>query len=198
MRCIRVILLLLVGLVPSVGYGYIWYDYGGNRYAITQNQNTWSGAETEAEAAAPGGHLASIHNAAENAWLTQQFQGYYRQGDDGNPWQSYVWIGLHGIPDQLAWADGSPVDYVAPLYPGLGGIWKPLPPEMDGTEFGYLHTATHPDAGTWWNAGNDVYGIIEAPLAESSSVPEPSSLAAWFGLALMGLVMAWRRRNQSA
>lgn len=160
---------LLVALSCSVTHAaiYTWYAYNGHQYAITEDYNTWAGAEVEAEAA--GGHLVTISDAAENAWLVEQFKGYYSEGYIGNPWASYVWIGLHGIPDDLVWANGEPVTFVAPIYPGWGGDWCPR--SGGGTEFGYLHTATHPNAGTWANAGNNVRGIIEL----DNAVPEPTA-----------------------
>ena len=90
----------------------------------------------------------------------------------------------------MAWADGEPVSYVGPIYSGWGGSWCPA--EGGGTEFGYLHTATHFDPGTWANAGDNVRGIIEV------NAPEPSTLVLLGGGAACLLAYGWRRRKPAA
>ena len=162
---------VLLSAAPSEG-SYEWYQYNGHSYTVTNHYGTWE--ECEAEAQSLGGHLATVNDAAENSWLTERFKGYYRAGYEGVSSASYVWIGLRGIPNSLVWANGEPVNYVGPMYWGWGGGWCPPP---SGTEFGYLHTATHFQPGSWANAGNNVRGVVEL----DGSGPQQGILVAAMG-----------------
>lgn len=170
---------------------YTWQDYNGHQYAITADYGSWTDCENEAIAA--GGHLVAIEDAAENAWLSSTFAGYYSLNDPGNPDVSLVWIGLYRpegeaqLPMNEAnwrWVTGEPLVQSAtwPNWYSLGG---------HGGIHAYLHTDTHYQPGTWWE--DTVYdthtyayvrGIIEV-------VPEPATLSL---LVLGGLFVARRRR----
>lgn len=190
---------------------YTWHTYLGNEYAITFDYNVW--ADAEAEAVAVGGHLVTINDAAENAWVSTKFQGYYNEGHEGNQWASLAWIGLYQPPielhpydperpDDWEWVSGQAVNADFP-FPIWGEDWAPPSgPGGDGGNHAYLHTDTHPSKGTWYNGiGNDTppnlpLGIIE--LGGPNPVPEPSSLVALSGLFGMGLIGLWRRRRKAA
>ena len=93
--------------------------------------NTWTGAE--AEAVSLGGHLATINDAAENAWIVSKF------GDGSR----HLWIGLSDARtegdfkwvngDTAAfrnWSSGEPNNYngaedYTEIYPN--GLWNDLP-----------------------------------------------------------------------
>jgi hypothetical protein len=177
----------------SAGYtysDYLWSTFNGHQYAFTLVNNSWAGAEAEAEAI--GYHLTTVNDTDENAWLTLTFDGLHA-GNINDPSTSYVWIGAHQIvpgsprTTPFDWADGEPFDYVGPLYPGWDGVWCPA--SGGGTEFGYLHTKSHTNPGTWANAGNDCRGIIETP--------EPSTFVL-FGIGAISLLAYVLRRWKQA
>ncbi|MGA2863269.1 MAG: FG-GAP-like repeat-containing protein [Verrucomicrobiota bacterium] len=76
------------------------YRFNGHSYLLTDYATTWGNAE--ALAVSLGGHLASITNAAENSWISQQFSGY---GD--------LWIGLNALlsAGTFVWTSGAPFTY---------------------------------------------------------------------------------------
>jgi hypothetical protein len=149
-------------LEPPTYSDYEWYTYNGHQYAITLDYSSWAQAETWAQAV--GGHLVTINDSAENAWLTNTFAGYYCRYHDGDQWYNAVWIGFHRVAGQWGWVSDEPVTFQPPWwYPG---------PTTD-SDYAYLHAGNHPYPGTWWNSGYwathpDMYGIIE--ISES---PEP-------------------------
>lgn len=177
---------------------YEWYDYNDHQYAITLDYNPWVDAEAEAQAV--GGHLVTVNDAAENVWLSDAFQGYYTRDDPGWTWSSFVWIGLYQTQfesqpyqpgGEWFWASGEPVDYVAPIW--HGDWFDP------GVNHAYLHTASHPDPGTWLNGswsdtppGANPRGIIEL----DRSVPEPATfIIAAIGLLSLTFLLLRRRRR---
>ncbi len=78
----------------------------GHKYYLL-NANTWTASE--AEAVALGGHLATVNDAAENAWITTTFSAPYY----------YLWIGLNdaAVEGQFVWSSGQPRTYLD-WYPG--------------------------------------------------------------------------------
>lgn len=83
-------------VMSSIVYGgytysdYDWHTYNGHQYAITLNYSDWT--QAEAWAVEVGGHLVTINDLAENAWLSEQFKGYYRKDHEGIT--TIVWCGL--------------------------------------------------------------------------------------------------------
>jgi hypothetical protein len=61
------------------------WAYKGHRYVVTEQRLTWSDAETYAQQL--GGHLVTISDAAEQAWIEEAFR-----------WIGSVWIGLTDEP----------------------------------------------------------------------------------------------------
>jgi hypothetical protein len=88
----------------------------GNSYFILDDA-TWSGAQNGA--AALGGHLVSIRDAAENEWVLQTVLGL---GLGPN-----YWIGLNDIANEgnFVWAGGQAVTYLN---------WLPGQPDSSGNE----------------------------------------------------------------
>ncbi len=173
-RLCLVCLSLFVWMVASANLAayswvdYEWYEYNGHWYALTIDYGCW--LDAEAEAVALGGHLVTVNDAEENASLTETFGYNYTLGFPGDEWSCLVWIGLRGLlnpdgtiapPELWYWANGEPVDYVAPWW------WAGLFPGPGGSEFAYLHPEGHPDPGTWLNSDHctdplrNPRGIIE-------------------------------------
>ena len=85
----------------AIAAGPIVNPANGHQYYLL-NPNTWSGAE--ARAIALGGHLVTINDAAENAWVWLTFAPY-----GGGP----LWIGLSDAAQEgtFVWASNEPATY---------------------------------------------------------------------------------------
>ena len=117
----------------------------GHYYALTSVMS-WTQAEQEAQQY--GGHLATVRNAGENAWLASTFA----------TGSMCLWIGLNDVQNEgsFVWSSGEPVTYLnwaAPTEPSNGdGLedWAHLTLPWGGSAY---------DAA--WNDGPDsanVYG----------------------------------------
>src|SRR4030095_15865724 len=86
----------LTGPTPNPGNGHIYY--------LTAATN-WNAAE--ALALSVGGHLVTINNAAEDAWVFGQFSSF---GGTPRP----LWIGLTDAAQEgvFTWVSGEPVTYL--------------------------------------------------------------------------------------
>jgi hypothetical protein len=117
-----------------------WHVYNGHRYALTLSYGTWE--ECEAEARNGGGHLATISDANENAWLTEfirdaNLQNYVQPGGD-----NLAWTGYRNHGGVWGWETGEPVTYTHYSW----GWYDPF-------LYAYLHGANHDFPGEW----NDNY-----------------------------------------
>ncbi len=143
----------------------------GHWYGLTTSVGTWDAAT--AEAAALGGHLASITSSAENAFISNLASAA------GSGATFACWLGLRraNASSPWYWSDGSATNYFN---------WAPGEPNnAAGAEFyGWMYT---PSAGGVWNDHNQtdyaLRGVIEV-------VPAPGALAL---LALAGGVVRRRR-----
>lgn len=153
-------LFLVITTSPAVGVntigGSIYNPASGHNYYLV-GEGTWS--QAEAFAITLGGHLVTINDAAENAWL---FANFLTPNPTINPW-----IGLQDIDNNNTWEwiSGEPVTYLN---------WADGEPNFSFERVSNLYPADHPLAGQWNNAYDDpssgvLYGIVE--------VPEPSSFA---------------------
>ena len=111
------ITLALMMAMSSMAYGYAysdytWHTYNGHQYALTLDVGDWD--QMEAEAVAVGGHLVTINDAAEHAWLGLEFEQQLDQDE-------FLWIGFyqdHDDPDYSEpaggwkWISGEPVTYL--------------------------------------------------------------------------------------
>jgi len=156
------VLALTLGLAGTAAADYTWYSYGGHEYALTETLKTW--VEAEAEAVSIGGHLVTINDAAENAWVLNNL-----------PIGSVTWIGFHLVGETWVWSSGEPVTFTN---------WSNQEPLNDyATIYNY--------AGTWntWPNFFTHNGIIE----RSAPVPLPSALLL-LASGLAGLAAWRRRR----
>lgn len=176
---------MLLALVASVAAGasaqtvLTSATYGGHTYSLLSNSN-WTSAESVA--ISMGGHIATIEDASEDAWVYSTFSSF-----GGSP--RNLWIGLNDVAVEgtFVWADGS-----TSLYRNF----NPGEPNNNGNE-DYVHMI-QPGFGesSRWNDGGDYadaqagygdhFGVVEV-------VPEPTSLAA-LGLGVFAIL---RRRRES-
>ena len=78
-----------------------WIEFESHCYlpkTSPQDQTSWQGAENDCKIY--GGHLASIHSAAENDFIAANFDSYFWIGGNGT-----------GYPNQWTWSDGSSWDF---------------------------------------------------------------------------------------
>jgi len=177
---------ILSSLVTSSSYGVPMVlegpvDYNGHVYFLLDNSN-W----TDAEAAAVqlGGHLVTINDQTENAWIWDTF---------GVGTSIALWNGLHdSTPDSsFAWISGQPVTYTnwANGEPNngnstnnFGHLWGWSTPSGQWTDWFDLAVIEPPFAP----ATTPIFGVVEV-------IPEPSSAML---LTVGSLVALLRRRIQ--
>ncbi len=146
-------------------------EHGGHVYYLV-GPGGWN--ECEAQATAIAGHLATINDAAEQAWVYSTFNGATR----------YLWIGLRdaGSNGVFTWVDGTPVGYTN------WGCGQPDDGD-DGTggrneDFahmlpaGFTYHGCTAVGGEWndWD-GDGGYGVVEVPCIT------PPSTSTWTGAA---------------
>jgi hypothetical protein len=138
-----------------------------------ENSN-WTDAQSQALTL--GGNLATVNDAAENAWICQTFTNF--GGVTRNLWIGLNAIGLDGgNPNSYSWVDGSSSTY---------RNWAPQEPNFSD-QYTLIIPAPDTNAGQWNNVSDTTqagyqffptylnYGVAEI-------VPEPST----YVLALFG------------
>jgi hypothetical protein len=96
----------------AVSSGPILNPANGHNYFLLSS-NTWTASEAEAQSL--GGHLATINDAQENAWVCSTFSQAY-----------YLWIGLNdaAVSNDYVWSSGESVSYTN-WYPGEPNHFTP-------------------------------------------------------------------------
>lgn len=156
---------------PDNGYTY-----------LLLSQGDWT--DSEAEAVALGGTLATIGSQAEEDWVYDIFSLYGNQRHD-------LWIGLNdvGQPFDFVWANGAAVTYTD---------WQPGQPDNGGDSGApepYVAIMSFPVASTWADWADGSFDMQLTPFnGVVEIVPEPSIVP----LFIAGLVIfALFARNRS-
>ena len=187
-RCVSILAAALVLLVGGSAYGQAcpsetWCEYNGHWYRSTSNSSPWN--DVESEAIQLGGHLVTINDGAENAWLGEKFPrsnddtiywiGFYQDTTDGDylePDHGWKWI---SDPDLCRWTTGSPDACYASFGSGEPNDGNPKVSE-NHAEF---------NNGSW----ND--RLVEAPrfgIVERDTDPTVPAVSTW-GLMVMVLLL---------
>ncbi|GAT31489.1 PEP-CTERM protein-sorting domain-containing protein [Terrimicrobium sacchariphilum] len=163
---------VLTGPVVNPANGHTYY---------LLNSNIWTASENEAIDL--GGHLTTINDADENAWVLSTFSFY------GGTYKD-LWIGLSDFASEgnWVWANGETSSF---------RNWSVGEPNNAGDQdYGFILGLGRGTAGYWddyFNANTappfPLHGVVEI-------VPEPST---WALLALSGATLfLLKRRKQSA
>jgi len=173
----------------SVIDGPFTNPFNGDAYYLL-SADTWT--NSQAEAVAMGGTLATINNLAENTWVFDTFAPL--RPDPG----SNLWIGFYdptlndGTGAQHAadfiWASGAP---------GVYTNWSPGQPDnspaFGGEYYGIIQSYSYPGLVTGdWNDNSNTASGGSLDNGVVQVVPEPAGLSI---LGLAGLCMIIRRRN---
>jgi len=152
--------------------GPIVNPVNGHSYFLL-SQNNWTGSE--AEAVNLGGHLVTINDAAENAWIVDTFSEF-------GGISRAIWAGMNDSASEgtFVWSSGESVAYTnwGPNEPNdnFGEDYTHIFPTMDG-RFPTWNDA--PDAADAF--GFTFNGVVEIP------VPEPETyLIVLSGLLILG------------
>ncbi len=176
---------LALGLsVSGTAQAYTWYSYGGHEYALTSARAGW--VTNEAEAVGLGGHLVTINDAAENAWVSATFANTLLGSCTDLAWCSAVQIGYFKSPSsgQWEWISGEAVTYT--------NYYQDFP---QGGTMAYLHVDGHWAPGTWnANPPHTVEGgsMLGYGVVERLATPLPPAL--WLLGSALGLLGVARRR----
>jgi hypothetical protein len=137
-----------------------------NRHSyLLLNTATWK--DSEAEAVALGGHLATIRNQAEEDWIFRTFGSYSGK-------QRLLWIGLSDTAKKFhfSWSSGESPSYTC---------WAPGEPNNAGRgeDFVAIYYPNHSQGGKWndWNdrtedpIGLPMNGVVEIVQAAHETTP---------------------------
>lgn len=172
----------------STSQAYVWHTYNGHEYAVTA-YGSW--LQAEAEAVSQGGHLVTINDAGENAWVSNTFKDNYIQAYELQPYGAAVYIGYYRIsvtPESWGWISGEAASFFNPH-----STWNLNYPGPHA----YMHTYYNGEPGTWrnlsWFTEGEYENLVMKGVIER---PVPIPAAAWLlGSGLLGLV-GLRRKSQ--
>lgn len=157
------ILAQIVSVVSAVSAFALPLSYGGHEYELVPGLD-WTDAEISA--IGWGGHLATVNDAAEDAWLFSNF-GY----------KHYIGLNDIDVEGVWEWISGEAVTYThwAPGEPnnGTAANWVQI-------NWGYDSTGGWNDTGPSWtypgNPWHSGYGIAERDASGGTHpIPEPAT-----------------------
>ena len=160
--------------------GPILNPANGHTYYLLENSN-WTDAQSQALTL--GGNLATINDAAENAWVVGEFSDYGAE-------ERNLWIGLSsapafgGNPSNYFWADGDPSAY---------RNWASGEPNSTDEQYVYIIRPAIPASAMWNNhtdttiAGYEQYPVV-LNYGVAEVVPEPAT----YVLVVLGSLLLFR------
>ena len=139
MKIFLLVVIVIAWACPTVRAGILQTEsYNGHIYYLLE-EDTWY--NSEAEAVSLGGHLVTINDAAEDAWVYNTFKGKVEDILGVGAYGGSLWIGFHDQDRDHTWEwiSGEPVTYIN---------WAPGQPEGSINEiFSGIFI------GDWWVAG---------------------------------------------
>ncbi|MGD9690701.1 MAG: lectin-like protein [Phycisphaerales bacterium] len=158
---------LVMSSPPGVLAGPFINPSNGHAYYLL-NFSSWPDAENDAIAL--GGHLVTINDAAENAWVLDTVLNF-----DGGAVFRRGWIGLQRTGGIFStWADGEPVGFTN---------WAAGEPNNSGGLEAYAEMIQQ--SGLWNDArelpGSSNFGIVEIPVPPAAPIGSGSAAPALVG-----------------
>jgi hypothetical protein len=157
---------VVAGPITNAANGH-WYYLVGPTY--------WTNAE--AQAVALGGHLVTINDAAENAWVFATFANY-----GGVSRNLFLGFSDEGHEGQWLWRNGEAVSYVN---------WAPGEPNNGAGVYPYENVAMMYGAGEgqagFWNdimgtlPDQQYYGVVEVEATATLALRVSDVELSWFG-----------------
>lgn len=156
---------------PTTGH---WYDL-----VTSGGDGSWASAE--AAAMGLGGHLVTINDAAEEAWLRTTFSAtdrYWIGYTDAATEGSWIWSSGE-TPGYANWGAGEPNDSTPP---------------PEGEDYAVLNWNSDGSWNDWDHQRGDYYPILGIAEYERAGVPDGGQMLGLLGLGLVATSLAARRR----
>ena len=170
-RLIFAYCILLAPVVQASPLSPLIVNPNNHHSYLLLNATTWK--DSEAEAVALGGHLATIRNQSEEDWIFKTFGSY-----GGN--QHLLWIGLSDTEKKFhfSWSSGESASYTS---------WAPGEPNNvgNGEDFVAIYYPNHDQRNKWndWNdrvtdpIGLPMNGVVEIIPSETVNETNAATFA---------------------
>lgn len=177
---------ILSGPVVNPGNGHTYYLL--DNVLASNVPNPFDAGQAEAQTL--GGNLATINDAAEDAWVFSTFDAIADAADPASNRKSLL-VGLNDVATEgtFVWVSGEPLSYTN---------WNPAQPQSNTPGEDYVGIALTSNAfiddGKWHDIdfanGDVVYAVVEV-------VPEPTTgTLALAAVGLFSLIPVVRRRRR--